>query len=337
MDTDYLVSRYEALREAADHHADAGWRSAVEHGQKSRFRIDAPVLDRFADYLFGGIGFEVTRDYFGAAVPMDGSILPRPTPTAEQRASHIAAIARSLDAVLAHFQSAGLAPEEARRLISADNVVGGVLVRVNLEGADVVLSAHTLAVSPRAPRLRAAFGSIPSSVMEIGGGHGRFVRDLMMLSPATRATYTDLPFNLLVAARYLSRVFPGDVHLVWSDDDAVSEGARINIVAPWRLGDVPYPIDLCCNFLSFQHMEARNLDYYGRALRALAVPAIYHVNRLTPFRPGEAAVGDRPFGDAYASVSREVVARADHWEQADGNARNRISVDQVEEILRLVR
>ena len=62
MESPWLIDRYATLCEEADRHADDGWRSLHEDGLKLRYAVDPETLDRFADYLFGGIGFEVVRD-----------------------------------------------------------------------------------------------------------------------------------------------------------------------------------------------------------------------------------------------------------------------------------
>lgn len=336
MDSHDLIERYSALCEAADRKADLGWRSPREDGQKRRFTMTADVIDRFADYVFGGIGFESHSDYFDAFTPTDGQIRRRPTPTAEQRDQHRRKILGQIQNLTDQFRKAGVPPETWMPLITADNVVGGLLVAITIHDQRVILSSHTLRVALRSLLMRSALGSVPASVLEIGGGHGRFVRDVLKLAPGTRITYCDLPFNLLLAARYLSRVFPGDVHLAW-DDAPIPDTARITIVPPWRLAEVPYPIDACCNFLSFQHMTMENLAYYGGALRHLGVASIYHINRQTSLHDGEVPLDDYPFRDAYETVSRRLFAHATTNTWINGVAQPPGNADQIEEVLRLKR
>lgn len=57
MESQALIDRYAVLCDAADRKASDGWRSIDEDDQKRRYAITPEVLDRFADYLFGGIGF----------------------------------------------------------------------------------------------------------------------------------------------------------------------------------------------------------------------------------------------------------------------------------------
>jgi len=331
MDSDYLIDRYRELCKTADRLAGLGWRSEREDGQKRRYAMTAEVLDRFADYVFGGIGFEVS-DFFGVSPSTEGILFRRSAPKQDQRQAYLEQIAAKMRALEDSFHAAGIPPQIWLPLIAADGVVGGFLLKLKIHGREVLVSDHTLRVAPRALKLRSALGEIPPSVLEIGGGHGRFVRDVMKLSSATRVTYCDLPFNLLLAARYLSRVFPGEVALAW-DDEPIADGARITIVPPWRLAEVPYAIDVCCNFLSFQHMQVDNLAFYGAALDRLGIPAIYHVNRLTAFHPGEVALDDYPFRAAYELRSRTVVSRAELMRRVNGIVQPAGTVDQIEEVL----
>lgn len=331
MDSDYLIDRYHSLRRTADRLAGLGWRSEREDGQKRRYEMTAEVLDRFADYVFGGIGFEVS-DFLGLSPATDGSLIRRPLPTAEQRQSYLEQIAAKTRALEESFHAARVPPETWLPLIAADGVAGGFLLKLKIHGREILVSDHTLRVAPRALNMRSALGAIPPSILEIGGGHGRFVRDVMKLSPGTRVTYCDLPFNLLLAARYLSLVFPGDVQLAW-DDEAIDDTFRITIVPPWRLADIPYPIDVCANFLSFQHMQMDNLAFYGAALDRLAVGTIYHVNRLNAFHPGEVALQDYPFRESYELRSRKVVSRSELMRWVDGKAQTIGTMDQIEELL----
>lgn len=334
MDSAYLIHRYSDLCAEADRNADLGWRSFREDGQKRRFPLTAEIIDRFADYIFGGIGFEVRNDFFGLMPSTEGAILRRPELSDEQRSQHLQTLSDLFRSMWSAFNAAGVAPKTWLPLITADNVVGGLLLTLTIDGQPLLVSSHTIRVAPRALMMRAALKGVPSSVLEIGGGHGRFVRDVLKLAPGTRITYCDLPFNLLLAARYLTRVFPGDVHLAW-DNTPIPDTARITIVPPWRLADIPYSIDACCNFLSFQHMQADNLAFYGTALHQLGVRSIYHVNRLTPYHDGEVALDDYPFRDVYETESRQFVASASksHW--IDGQEHKSGSVDQIAEVLRL--
>jgi putative sugar O-methyltransferase len=334
MESEYLIERYSALCAAADRHADLGWRSSREDGQKRRFALTAEIVDRFADYVFGGIGFEVQNDFFGTMPSTEGVILRRPEPTAAQRDEHLKKLSANFKAVWSSFNAARVPPSRWLPIITADNVVGGLLLTLTVNGQQILVSAHTLRVAARVFTMRAAFGTVPTSVLEIGGGHGRFVRDVLKLAPETRITYCDLPFNLLLAARYLSRVFPGEVHLAW-DDAPIPDTARITVVPPWRLTEIPYPIDVCCNFLSFQHMQADNLAFYGAALQKLGVASIYHMNRLTAYHSGEVALDDYPFRTAYETVFRRSLGATSMIQWSDGVPLMTGSAEQVEEVLRL--
>ena len=147
-------------------------------------------------------------------------------------------------------------------------------------------------------------------MLEIGGGHGRFVRDLRTLAPGMRVVYCDLTFNLLLAARYLTRVFGPDVHLAWDDDEPIPDDAKIVLLPPWRLREIPFQVEACCNFLSFQHMENRNVRYYSDRLTELDVAAIFHINRLEPLHDRESTLGNGAFGPEWTPVARGLNAKS---------------------------
>lgn len=59
------------------------------------------------------------------------------------------------------FEAEGVAADEWIPLIAADNVVGGLLMKIQVADRAVVVSSHTLAVAPRAVLFRRALGSLP--------------------------------------------------------------------------------------------------------------------------------------------------------------------------------
>ena len=121
----------------------------------------------------------------------------------------------------------------------------------------------------------------PRAVMELGGGFGKSLADLIRIFPAATALYVDLPVNMAVAAHYFDGRFPGRVNLVWRDTDAVRVG-MINVVAPWLIDKIDLQIDLMINFLSMHHMPQRTMDFYFARLIAPKVRFFYHENRLVP-------------------------------------------------------
>ncbi|MDF1794103.1 MAG: putative sugar O-methyltransferase [Thalassobaculaceae bacterium] len=302
-----LLDRYARLCEAADRHGDEGWRSAHEDGIKRALTITADQLDRFASMAIGGIGFEPVVDYQGFMPVLSGPVEPIPRFTPEQAKAYAEAIRNNLERLkLMLEQEPSIRPAAWLKTARFDGVVGGASVTATLFGETLALSMHTLRVSLRAFRMRNMLGHIPRAVLEIGGGHGRFVRDVLMLAPGVRAVYCDLTFNLLLAARYLTRMFGADVHLAWDDDEPIPVDAKIVLLPPWRLRDIPFPVEACCNFLSFHHMENRNVRYYSDRLSELDVAAIFHYNRLQPLHERESTLADGAFGPEWRSVVRVV-------------------------------
>lgn len=306
METRDLLDRYGDLCRAADRHAGSGWRSEREDGQKRTVTLTPEVLDRFADFEIGGIGFELGNDFFGDRVAMGGVPARRQEPSETQWKAYEQKCWFGAKALLRDAVSRGRADFEACvTALSTDDVVGGVHVGLRVDRErEINISLHTVRVADRAIHLGRQLGRIPGTVLEIGGGHGRFVRDVAKLAPETRIYYVDLVLNLAIAARYLTRVFPGDVHLAWDEAQAIPRDARIILVPPWRIAEIPVPPDVCCNFLSFQHMERRNLEYYGDSLLNIGCRTIFHRNRIGALRRGEVRIDPTCFGEGWVSTLR---------------------------------
>lgn len=300
-----LIARYADLCAAADRHADEGWRSVHEDGLKRALTITADQLDRFASHAIGGIGFEPTLDYQGFMPVQSGPVTAVPAFDRAQTDDYLSGLRGLLSRTYQRLeQEPSITPEEWRRVVRVDGVVGGGSVGASLYGETVPVSQHSVRVSLRAFRMRRMLGHIPRGIVEIGGGHGRFVRDVLVLAPGVRVVYCDLVFNLLLAARYLTRMFGDDVHLAWDDDQPIPVDAKIVLLPPWRLREVPFPVEACCNFLSFHHMEDRNVRFYADALADLDTAVIYHQNRLQPLRAAEATLDSGAFGPDWHRVVR---------------------------------
>lgn len=301
-----LMARYARLCEAADRHGDEGWRSAHEDGIKRSLSITADQLGRFADMTIGGIGFEQHWDFLGLAPTMSGPVARVPAFTDQQTAEYLKNLRGQLDGYLSALRYEPSATvDDWLKTVRVDGVVGGAKVTASVLGKEVPVSSHTVRVSLRAIQMRRMLGYVPRAVMEIGGGHGRFVRDVLMLAPSTRIVYCDLTFNLLLAARYLTRLFCDDVHLAWDDDEPIPADAKIVLLPPWRIREIPFQVEVCCNFLSFHHMEQGNVHYYADRLAEMDVAAIYHQNRIEPLKPNEATL-DGGFGAAWRLAVRTV-------------------------------
>lgn len=273
---------------------------------KARWTITPRILERFADYYIGGIGLESGVDFpiFSAEIKssMDAGVL-LPRPTTQEEFARLETVVTGLFKHIRHlFSFSCVSDEEKRALLRADGNVGGPYTSVIVQDENVDVTPHTLQTCIRYPQLISLLGHRPASVLEIGGGHGRFVRDIGKVSPDTRIFYCDLPLNMLLAARYLSACFPGELALVWEAHDQLDPDKRFNIVAPWRLGDIPEGIEVCCNFLSFHHMTETNVDFYVEHLMNRSVKNVFSYNRDFPLHKGEASLPNTLLHKAYHEI-----------------------------------
>lgn len=326
---DALLDLHDALlREAAAHH-HLGWRPAGGENNKYKFALDRDRLRRFADFAYGGIGFEVANDFLGSrptAEDLAPEIVKTPEAVHEARQRTLNWLQTETVNARGHFERY---ETEWAALLHEPAGIGGVYLDLSSASPPIRVSNQSVRVSWRAPRLAAELGRPPASLLEIGGGHGKFIRDCALLMPEARLFLTDLPFNLIVQARYLEEYFGDAVHLCLLPNQDVDPEARINLVAPWRLDHIPGPIDVTANFLSFQHMDAGNLAYYGDALQALEVGHVFHLNRLTARDPHDFGADDYPFRARFDTVLRSV-APLGTLQKSDGGI---TEVDGVLELL----
>jgi putative sugar O-methyltransferase len=301
-----ILRRFNRMLEEIDPVLQKRWGDNHDHSVKRSMRLNEDVIERFGAYAIGGIGFEG-----GVDLPMF-DLDPDGTPVAlkddrDFDRDFLARVRHSLPDVWRHLKKFEWLSEETRlELIKDEGSYGGRKTQVAIEGKKVLLSVFSIRVAPRVAGLRQALGHWPSTLLEIGGGHGRFIRDVATCSPDTKFFYCDLPFNMALAASYLRRQFPEQVNLVWSPEDRVDPEKTINIIAPWRLMELPQGVEVCCNFLSFQHMSRENLAYYGEILNARSVRSIYHENRRLKLHPGEIDLSDYPLHQWYRIMSEQV-------------------------------
>lgn len=326
---DRLVALHDTLLQQAAAHHHLGWRPAGGEALKYSFALDRERLRRFANYAYGGIGFELQNDFLGA-VPSHEDPAPRINAEGEVLRQAQRQILQwvQIEAANARHQFPAYETQWAA-LMHEPADMGGVYLELNSATPPIRVSDHSARVSRRAPTLAALHGKVPASILEIGGGHGKFLRDCALLMPKTRLFLTDLPFNLIIQARYLREYFGEEVNLCLLPDQDVNPGARINLVAPWRLDRIPGPVELVANFLSFQHMDADNLHWYGAAIEDLEVGHIFHVNRLTKRDPYDFAADDYPFRKPFRPVHRTVTPTGT-LRRADGSE---TSLDFVVELL----
>ncbi len=303
-----ILACHRALGSAVSPHLAEGWRPAGVEANKFDYPLTSESLRRFAAHYFLSIGFESLNDHLVEDSDALEAGAPVPTPSAKALAWYEARTLEwgSAEATRVNRITPDLVPH-VLALMNEPAEIGGVFGSVALGDLQVRTSFHAARVSWRAPALVGLLKRVPDRLVEIGGGHGRFIRDMALLSPATRLVLTDLPFNMIIALRYLREYFGGDVNRCILPEDGFDPSARINIVAPWRLGEVTEPVDAAANFLSFQHMDAVNLAYYGDHIRRLGVRSLLHVNRTDGRWSHEMGIDDYPFRDGFKSVFREPV------------------------------
>ena len=302
MKIDGLMFKYAAMLEQIDPDLADIWGNNHDHARKSKLDVTPDLVANFTAFEMGGLGFEFGNDF------PDRKTIPdeRPRPVLADPdfdAAYGARIQEILPRSIRHLSRFPFAdPIQVAELLRWDGIAGGRSVAVRLETGPVRVSHHTLRVAWRAYEMRAHHGAWPKSLLEIGGGHGRFVRDVALCAPDATLYYSDLPFNLLVAAGYLARKFPGQVNLIWTREDRFKPEARITMIAPWRLGELPENVEICCNFLSFQHMSAANLGYYSTILEDRKVGALFHMNRNKALHGGETDLDQAPFNRCFEPV-----------------------------------
>jgi putative sugar O-methyltransferase len=305
-----ILQRFNRMRDEIDPVLQRRWGDNHDDAGKRSISLNEQVIERFGTYAIGGIGFEAGSDMPSFGQGPDGTPAALRNDDAFNR-HFVAKVNEFLPGVWEYLKASKLLPEETRfELIKDDLIYGGQIVTATINGRKIRVSLHSVRVAPRAVGLRQTLGRWPSKLLEIGGGHGRFIRDVATCSPETKLFYCDLPFNMALAASYLGRKFPEQVNLVWSAEDRVDPEKKINIIAPWRLMDLPEGVEVCCNFLSFQHMSHENLTYYAEILNARGVGAVYHQNRTLKLRPGEIDMTDYPLHRWYRIASEMVLGNA---------------------------
>lgn len=307
-----LLDRYPALLADAERHRQLGWYPAGGEVQKLAFRPTFDAVDRFADYLFGGIGFD-SRDF--AVHPKDFGVdsfgRRRPAVPDEALKRHKDQFDEQARSELRKLKEQ--CPQRLDDWISLINDVydfGGIRMSLSVERRWIYTSYHALRVGRRAILVSELMRGRPvRTVAEIGGGHGRTTRDLVWTLGAETAFYVDLPLNMLLAARFLGHFFPDRVNLVWAEGEVPAAG-RINIVAPWLIDRIAVPVDLLVNFLSFQHMTLDALRFYGERLIEPRVAALYQQNRDRPREGFDRGLDDYPFRTPFTVADRRDVFTA---------------------------
>lgn len=282
-----------------------GWRPVGGEILKASHALTPKTLQHFAGHTFGGIGFEALHDFMLAPGALEQVVPVELTAEALERyktqsEAWAGAKIGQLRDLAPQFETHWMA------LIQGASACGGPSVTLAGDATPFPITHHGIRVAYRAPSLAAWMNRPISRLVEIGGGHGRFIWDAAVLFPEAKLILTDLPFNLIVSARYLIGYFGHEVNLCVSPSQNFDPDRRINIIAPWRLNEISVPVDTACNFLSFQHMDGANLSWYGDAMRALNVQSLFQVNRNITRDPFDKPLHEYPFASEF-QVDREQV------------------------------
>lgn len=156
-------------------------------------------------------------------------------------------------------------------------------------------------------RLQATFGSRLDTIVEIGAGFGGLCGEIMAHLPVRRYYIVELPESVPLCYFYLNALFDAPVQVLYGRADRLDPQTRIAILPPWILPEIQESMDAAINTMSFQHMNAGNLDYYFRELDRLKTAKMYLVNRNEVRDPEDVAMDDYPI-----PASFRVVRQADH-------------------------
>ena len=292
---DEIYARCPEMFAAASDRAEDDWFAAKAHThERHKFTLlpSIEVLARFRDYHIGGIGIEKSDSlYLGAPLPL---FTKYPEPQLNEKDikknfDHQINLSKQIINKLKYIFEPGGYTSQFQKMFM-NNLVefpecGGLFIKTKilknliLTSLFAIRTAHRAAV---AAELYTRENDVPPhTILELGGGFGKSLADLIRIFPTATALYVDLPVNMAVAAHYFDGRFPGRVNLVWRDTDAVRAG-MINVVAPWLIDKIDLQIDLMINFLSMHHMPQRIMDFYFARLIAPKVRFFYHENRLVP-------------------------------------------------------
>jgi putative sugar O-methyltransferase len=314
---DEILARYPAMAGGAVTEEAGDWFQAANlsdtHRDHRRFKfrtaLDRATLDRFRDHYLSGIGIELT-DY---AIGKEQILKAQPF----QKFDYDKVIFSKVfsDQLQAEFDAAlsKLEPGQGPIFLQAvEDAIdcGGAKGVCAADGRLIVCSRFSIRMAARAVRtvsMLQTLDRMPETILELGGGFGKTLADLMLWSGAATAIYIDMPLNMALAARYLDALFPGRVNLVWSAEDRLQD-TKINILAPWLLVEkMDRGVDLMINFLALQHMQPASQAYYFDALVRGRVRHLYHENRLDPRDDIEGALRTSAFRAEGEIVASRVV------------------------------
>jgi hypothetical protein len=274
VDLDRARAVYDRLMKELDARRDEGWTpSRVEHWKRS-FTMGRGHLANFRRSELSS-GTQNPPDRPVGFPNLDFSRL-YPDVTAEERKREVPALRRLAMKLLARlFRRDCPDIDWFDALARDDDRFGARVFEVPGFGTVTFKSIQSAYYACRAASLVPQNGT----VLEIGGGFGMLALWLLAIRPDVTCVLTDLPVNMVLTHTYLTSLYGDAVAGLWEDGDRPGPGQRALVVPPWRLPELPLQVDLAVNTMSFQHMDERNLTFYGDALRRLGTRRLYHVNR----------------------------------------------------------
>ena len=304
-----IYARCPEMFALASDRGEEDWFAAQAHThERHKFTLlpSIEVLARFRDYKIGGIGLE-PNDFMRRLEEVAlFEKIQVPSYSQENLKSTLNRNMHLAEAVLKSLQGVISDRRYSKEFLDVfqENMVdtpynGGVFGTIKVLKREIFTSGFAIRTAHRGAIAAELYtkenAAPPRAVMELGGGFGKSLADLIRIFPAATALYVDLPVNMAVAAHYFNGRFPGRVNLVWCDTDAVRAG-MINVVAPWLIDKIDLEIDLMINFLSMHHMPQRTMNFYFARLIAPKVRFFYHENRLAPRSTdeGEGLLGKTP-------------------------------------------
>ena len=290
-----IYARCPEMFNAARTRAGSDWFAAEEHThERHKFTLfpSIEVLAKFRDYQIGGIGLEPIDHMLSDQTFSLFQKIQNPNYSQEKFKLGMVQYANASAEILKKLSGMSGIPKFSKNLfdIFVCNLVevrsnGGLFGTIEANKREVLTSIFAARTAHRSAIAAELYLSEnpapPHAIMELGGGFGKSLADLVRIFPDAVAIYVDLPVNMAIAAHYFDGRFPGRVNLVWCETETVRPG-MINVVAPWLIDKIDLQIDLMINFLSMHHMPQRTMDFYFARLIAPRVRFFYHENRLEP-------------------------------------------------------
>lgn len=290
-----IYARCPEMFAEATRRAEERWFCASSHThERHKFTLfpSIDVIKKFRDYYIGGIGVDASDSlYTGEPLSLFKKYPEHNLTKKDIKVNldhHLNLSKKILFKFSDLFEPDGYTKQFQKMFI--ENLVefpefGGFFIKTKISKNSIVTSLYAVRTAHRSAIASNLYikqnVSTPRTVLELGGGFGKSLADLIQAYPDVTAIYVDLPINMAIAAHYFSKRFPNRVNLVWQNTDTIRHG-MINILAPWFIDMIDIEVDLMINFTSLQHMPQSVAEYYFSQLISTKVRYLYHENRLAP-------------------------------------------------------